>query len=96
MDLDGFTATIADDAPPVGLSPAVQALWWNAKGDWQQAHQCAQSQKDEHGAWVHAYLHRVEGDESNAGYWYRRAGRDHSAAALNDEWREIVAELLKT
>ena len=75
MDFETYKNSLAQDAPPEGLSSAVQALWWEAKGDWHQAHQCAQEQADAEGAWAHAYLHRVEGDLRNAGGWYSRAGR---------------------
>ena len=95
MDIEKFKTSVEEDAPPVDLSAALQALWWDAKGDWKRAHQLAQSQKDQVGAWVHAYLHRVEGDESNAGFWYRRAERVHSKAALDVEWREIAGDLIK-
>lgn len=94
MDLTAFRETLAGDAPPAGLTPALEALWHDAKGDWDRAHGLAQSQDDAVGAWVHAYLHRVEGDESNAGYWYRRAGRPHATAPLAEEWEEIAAALL--
>lgn len=80
--------------PPVGLDSAVQALWHAAKGDWDRAHALAQSREDASGAWVHAYLHRVEGDQSNAGYWYQRAGRPHATVPLDQEWQEIAAALL--
>ena len=75
-------------------SPAAQALWWEAKGDWHQAHQCAQQQPDPEGAWAHAYLHRVEGDLPNAGYWYRTAGKPVASGALEAEWGAIAAALL--
>ncbi len=94
MDIDSFTASLDGDAPPGGLGPALEALWHDAKGDWHKAHGLAQSAKDETGAWVHAYLHRVEGDASNADHWYRRAGKPPSTAALADEWRAIAAALL--
>ena len=81
MTFETFKATLGDPAPPVGLSPVVQALWHEAKGDWNEAHRLAQSQDDADGAWVHAYLHRVEGDLANAGYWYRRAGKAGKRAA---------------
>jgi hypothetical protein len=76
------------------LSPAAQALWWDAKGDWNRAHQCAQQQDDPSGAWVHAYLHRKEGDAANAAYWYRRAGRAPASHSLDEEWDEIVGALI--
>jgi len=95
MDFETYKASLTQDAPPEGVSFAAQALWWEAKGDWQQAHQCAQKQADNEGAWAHAYLHRVEGDLSNAGGWYRRAGRTPSQALLKDEWETIARELLR-
>ena len=94
MDLDTFRASIANEAPPAGLSMAAQALWWEAKGDWARAHGCAQQQPDQDGAWAHAYLHRVEGDMTNAGGWYRRAGRPVATAPLAQEWATIAQALL--
>ncbi|MCO6415499.1 hypothetical protein JYK14_04815 [Siccirubricoccus sp. KC 17139] len=83
-----------DAAPPPGLSPALQALWWDAKGDWHAAHQAAQAGEDADSAWVHALLHRREGDLANADYWYRRAGRCRPAEPLEAEWATIAAALL--
>lgn len=94
MDFDSFKASLTKDAPPEGIGPALAALWHDAKGDWDEAHKLAQSQEDATGSWVHAYLHRVEGDERNAGYWYKRADKPHSTAPLNEEWREIATALL--
>lgn len=94
MDLADFRKSLEADAPPEGLSAALEALWREAKGDWHRAHGLAQSQPDAAGAWVHAYLHRVEGDLSNAGYWYRKAGKPASSAPLAEEWAEIAAALL--
>ena len=96
MDFETYQATLTEDAPPEGLSLAAQALWWEAKGDWHQAHQCAQKQADTAGAWTHAYQHRVEGDLSNAGGWYRRAGRTPSQGPLKEEWETIARELLRS
>lgn len=93
MTFDEFETSIAGDGPPAGLSLALQALWWDRKGDWDRAHGCAQDDGSRDGSWVHAYLHRVEGDLSNAGYWYRRAGKLASSAPLRDEWDEIAAAL---
>jgi len=84
----------AQAAPPPGLPPLVTALWWEAKGDWSRAHEIAQDVHGRAGAWVHAYLHRREGDEGNAGYWYRQAGRPHCTLPLDQEWDEIAAALL--
>jgi hypothetical protein len=94
MDFETYRGSLAQDVPPEGLSMAAQALWWEAKGDWQRAHQCAQKQADPEGAWAHAYLHRVEGDLSNAGGWYGRAGRPLSTAPLNEEWETIARALV--
>ncbi len=94
MDLEGFKASLAADAPPCGLGRALEALWHAAKGDWHKAHELAQAEDDATGAWVHAYLHRVEGDLSNAAYWYRRAGKPPSQARLEAEWDEIAGALL--
>ena len=94
MDIASFKASIAAAAPPNGLSKAAEALWWDAKGDWNRAHQCAQAQEDAVGAWVHAYLHRKEGDMSNARGWYRRAGKPVAKDTLAAEWSTIAAALL--
>jgi hypothetical protein len=94
MDLAQFRHSLADPAPPPGLSLALQGLWWDGKDDWHRAHECAQAQDDATGAAVHAYLHRKEGDLSNAGYWYARAGRRPARGALEDEWATLAAELL--
>ena len=94
MDVDAFRASLQQAAPPDGLSAALRALWFQAKGDWDEAHRLAQSQDDMTGAWVHAYLHRVEGDQRNAAYWYRRAGKPVSSAPLRKEWDEIADALL--
>ena len=94
MDLQSFRASLDDDAPPKGVAVALEALWYEAKGDWHLAHRLAQSQNDAMGAWVHAYVHRREGDDANAGHWYRRAGKPASKAPLQAEWDEIAAALL--
>jgi hypothetical protein len=95
MDLQSFRNSIAQPQPPAGLSLALQALWWDAKGDWDKAHECAQEREDAAGMHVHAYLHRKQGDRSNAGYWYRRAGTTLPASALDDEWEDIARALLQ-
>ncbi len=94
MDLETFKNSLEHDAPPEGLGRALKALWHQGKGEWHTAHRLAQAQKDEIGAWVHAHLHRVEGDSANAGHWYRRAGKPYSSASLTEEWEEIVSALL--
>lgn len=77
----------------VGLPPLLAAMWCDAQGDWDGAHRIAQEQHTAAGAWVHAYLHRKEGDLANADYWYRRAGRARPEAPLEEEWAAIVAAL---
>jgi hypothetical protein len=94
MTVDELKATLSDDAPPSGVPAAVVALWHDARGDWDRAHAVAQEIGDADGAWVHAYLHRKEGDLTNASYWYRRAGRGRSIASLDEEWDEIAGQLL--
>lgn len=80
--------------PPESAGPALRALWLDARGDWEGAHELAQEAGGRDGAWVHAYLHRKEGDETNAGYWYARAGRPAASGELRTEWEAIVRELL--
>ena len=93
MTLDEFRLTLSVANPPP-LSPLLRALWHDAKGDWDEAHRIAQDVSGGDGAWVHAYLHRKEGDLSNAGYWYRQAGRAATVEPLEVEWTRIVDELL--
>ena len=93
MTLDDFLATLNSPAPPA-VSPALLALWHDGKGEWERSHEVAQDIDDATGSWVHAYLHRKEGDLGNAGYWYRRAGKPVAAGSLDEEWRAIVAALL--
>ncbi|MCW5748977.1 MAG: hypothetical protein KIT36_22495 [Alphaproteobacteria bacterium] len=95
MNVTGLRASLAADAPPADLSPPLVALWWAAKGDWNKAHAVAQQNDDRPSAWVHAYLHRVEGDLSNAGYWYRRAQREAHTGPLDSEWTSIATALLR-
>jgi hypothetical protein len=95
MDVATFKASLGNANPPEGLNLAAQALWWDARGDWEKAHSCAQKQADAFGAWVHAYLHRKEGDAANAGYWYHRAGKPAVSATLHAEWADILRAVLK-
>ena len=95
MTLDQFREALQHDEPPAGLDFALAGLWWDAKGNWTKAHESAQQDEGRRGSRVHAYLHRKEGDTSNAAYWYRRAGRKASSAPLADEWLEITESLLK-
>lgn len=94
MTFEEYKASLEQKTPPAGLSPALVALWHDARGDWNQAHETAQEIGDKTGAWVHAYLHRKEGDEGNAAYWYRRAGQPIARGPLDAEWERIVEALL--
>ena len=94
MNFAAFKASTSKSAPPGGLAPAVQALWWAAKGDWDKAHKIVMEEEGAEAAWVHAYLHRVEGDLGNAGYWYRRAQKPVAQDALESEWERIASALL--
>ena len=90
-----FDLSLANSVPPRVLSPALAALWWAKKGDWEKAHRLVMDAHGRDAAWVHAYLHRVEGDLGNAGYWYRRAERPSAKAPLAVEWKAIVGALLR-
>ena len=94
MNLQDFKLSLAQGNPPPGLSLALAGLWWDAKGDWTKAHESAQQDEGPEGAWVHAYLHRKEGDASNAAYWYGRAKTPPSRAPFDEEWEEIASALL--
>lgn len=95
LDLKTFRETIANPQPPTGTSPALRALWWDAKGDWSKAHEHAQEGNDVACMRVHAYLHRKEGDQSNAEYWYRRCGAASSTLTLDEEWDELTRAFLE-
>jgi hypothetical protein len=94
MTIGEFTASLAGATVPSQLSAPLRALWQDARGNWDEAHAIAQDVDDADGAWVHAYLHRKEGDIGNASYWYGRAGKSPATDALDDEWRRIVSALL--
>lgn len=94
MNLHEFKNSLDQAEPPAALSAPLKALWHHAKGNWEKAHGLVQGETTEAAAWVHAFLHRVEGDESNAEYWYGLAGRPHSSASISSEWQEIASHLL--
>ena len=89
-----FQRSLSKPAPPASCAPALQALWWAAKDDWNAAHEIVMKHDDADCAWVHAHLHRVEGDAPNARYWYRQAGKPVAAGALDAEREAIIAALL--
>jgi len=94
MTLEEFRSSLSRDEPPRQLHLALAALWWDAKGNWKQAHEIAAQSEAPAAAWVHAYLHRKEGDISNARYWYRRADKEAAAGSLESEWQDIAESLL--
>ena len=94
MTVDELKATLSADRPP-DVTPPLLALWHDARGDWDKAHSIAQDISDETGAWIHAYLHRKEGDLGNAQYWYRRAQQPTAIDSLEQEWARIAAALLE-
>jgi hypothetical protein len=96
MTLEDFQNSLTESQPPADLTPALVGLWWDAKGDWSRAHESAQQDDGPEGSWVHAYLHRKEGDQDNAAYWYGRAGKPFCQEPLDVEWLSIVKGLLLT
>ena len=94
MTFEEFRESVSWERPPREASLALAGLWWDAKGDWTRAHESAQQDEGPQGAWVHAYLHRKEGDDGNAAYWYSRAGKNPARGPLEREWEEIVGALL--
>ena len=94
IQLEEFTASLARDEPDPALSTLLQALWHEARGDWDRAHKLTQKQDSPEAAWVHAYLHRVEGDLGNANYWYQRSEKPFYYGNVKDEWKAIARELL--
>ena len=94
MTFDEFRRSSAAADPPAGLSAALAGLWWDAKGDWKRAHESAQEGSGRESAWVHAYLHRKEGDHENAAYWYARADKPVCRQPIDAEWASIVKALL--
>ena len=94
LDPDAFDETLKDDAPPRAIGLCLSALWWAKKGDWDKAHRLVMGETSGAAAWVHAYLHRVEGDIGNADYWYAQAGKPVAKGELDAEWAAIVEALL--
>ena len=93
MTADQFTTSLTQPQPPAGIHPVLAALWYDANGQWEQAHESAQSREgDQPYDRLHAYLHRKEGDRFNAGYWYRRAGESFFAGSLDEEWAALVQQ----
>lgn len=95
MTFEQFRQTLSPGSHPSNLSAHLRALWYDAKGDWDKAHQIIQDIEDKNAAWIHAYLHRKEGDIWNADYWYSRAGRKRPSLSFEKEWEDIVKEIVE-
>ncbi|MEJ8844543.1 hypothetical protein WG954_19275 [Lacibacter sp. H375] len=94
MQFESFVQSISTSAPPPNSSVYLQSMWYDAKGDWHKAHSLVDHMHDPTACWVHAYLHRKEGDIANADYWYHRADKIRPAVSLQEEWKTIVKALL--
>jgi len=94
MNYSEFRNSLSEETPPEGLSDLLLALWNEGKGDWEKAHNIVQDIHSSDASWIHAYLHRKEGDQGNAAYWYQRAGKTMPKVSLEKEWEEIVKEIL--
>jgi hypothetical protein len=94
MTITEFKDSLKQSSPPSQLNNLLQALWYDANGDWEAAHNVAQDIHSKEGSWIHAYLHRKEGDLGNASYWYLRANQPVSNKSLTEEWEEIAKAML--
>lgn len=94
MEFETFTSSLVDNLPPTAVSDYLQALWYDARGDWNKAHDIIQDIPGTNASWIHAYLHRKEGDSGNARYWYSKAGRPYPQTSLQQEWEHLVKALL--
>lgn len=94
MTSQEFLESLAKDMPPLELSVQQKALWWDAKGDWKKAHDLIDHLEDKVSAHIHAYLHRVEGDDWNARYWYNRAKQPEFKGTLKEEWNSLMQKYI--
>ena len=95
MNYDEFMGSLSSDQPPQKIPAVLKALWYDGKNDWEGSHNIAQDIDDKNGSWVHAYLHRKEGDISNAHYWYSRAGKSEPRMTLKEEWESLVRNFIE-
>ncbi len=94
MNLPAFKESLVNNDCPSGISVYLQALWYDAKGNWNKAHELIQDIPDKNASWIHAYFHRKEGDISNADYWYYKAGRKRPTVTLYEEWEELATKFI--
>ena len=94
MNFISFKESLSEANPPAEVSVYARALWYDGKGDWDKAHKLIQDLPDKNASWIHAYLHRKEGDTWNADYWYSKAGKKRPALSLAEEWEQITTALL--
>ena len=94
MTFEQFGQSLSKSSPPAAISQHLESLWYDAKGDWEKSHNIIQDINDSNASWIHAYLHRKEGDTWNADYWYSRSNKKRPNISLEDEWASIVKTLL--
>lgn len=94
MNLTDFKQTLSSDNPPADISVYLKALWYEAKDQWDKAHELIQDLPDKNASWIHAYLHRKEGDTLNADYWYNKANKKRPAMSLSEEWEQLTTTFL--
>jgi hypothetical protein len=94
MHYEEFISSLSANEPPANMPSLLKALWYDGKEDWEGSHNIAQDINDRNGSWIHAYLHRKEGDISNARYWYSKAGKPEAKVSLKEEWEMLVREFL--
>jgi hypothetical protein len=94
MTVQEFKTSLRQTEPPDGMAPLLHALWHDGKGNWDASHNIAQDIHSIDGSWIHAYLHRKEGDPGNAAYWYRKAGKPFPTTSLEIEWDSLVTDFL--
>ena len=95
MTYDEFISSLSTQQPPAHISSVLKALWYDGKDDWESSHNVAQDIHDKDGSWIHAYLHRKEGDISNARYWYSMAGKKETTMSLKEEWELLVKHFIQ-
>ena len=94
LNYSDFIETTNLSTPPNGLDPLLLALWHVKKGHWDEAHNIVQDEPGQYACWIHALLHKLEGDNWNASYWYRQAGVKNPELSTGDEWEMIVRKLI--